>query len=47
VAFVRTGLAADRRYLDAIGAGKDAVDDHRDNPGMAENHIQLLVLARA
>ena len=40
-------LDADRRYLDAIVAGKEAPDSRRGNPGMAENHTRLLALARA
>ncbi|HWK91732.1 MAG TPA: MBL fold metallo-hydrolase [Luteimicrobium sp.] len=39
-------LDADRRYLDALLAGRDPDDPRRANPGMAETHAALLALVR-
>jgi glyoxylase-like metal-dependent hydrolase (beta-lactamase superfamily II) len=39
-------LDADRRYLDALASGFDPDDPRRANPGMAEVHARLLMLAR-
>ncbi|MFC8731459.1 MBL fold metallo-hydrolase [Luteimicrobium sp. NPDC057192] len=42
-----TRLDADRRYLEALLAGRDPDDPRRANPGMAEVHAALVELARA
>lgn len=39
-------LDADRRYLDALLAGRDPDDPRRANPGMAEVHDRLVGLVR-
>lgn len=39
-------LDADRRYLDALLAGRDPEDPRRANPGMADVHDRLVGLAR-
>lgn len=39
-------LDADRRYLDAVIAGRDPDDPRRGNPGMDEAHRRMLQLAR-
>jgi glyoxylase-like metal-dependent hydrolase (beta-lactamase superfamily II) len=40
-------LDADRRYLDAVLAGRDPDDPRRANPGMAAEHDHLVRLVRA
>ncbi|GMA23063.1 hypothetical protein GCM10025864_08220 [Luteimicrobium album] len=40
-------LDADRRYLDALLAGRAPEDPRRANPGMAEVHARLTALAAA
>jgi glyoxylase-like metal-dependent hydrolase (beta-lactamase superfamily II) len=40
-------LDADRRYLDAVLAGRDADDPRRGLPGMAEAHARVTALAAA
>jgi glyoxylase-like metal-dependent hydrolase (beta-lactamase superfamily II) len=40
-------LEADRRYLDALVAGRDPDDPRRENPGMREVHERVRELARA